>query len=454
MVPQSSATNTSTSEDQMTNQHAIKKDHLGLVKWRAHDLECLMAIKALKLMKTKKLAKQRSLFRIAPQSDPVVEQNFQRPQRSRTGSMPTSRTGTGFQQPSRTATGLISQTTIRLDAARAAGFSSTKDYHVGWICAVGPEYVAALQSLDVRLTCPYDLPEGDENAYSFGIIGDHHVVIAGLAKGKYGLTSAASAATDMMRSFTSIGVRLMVGIAGGAPSAKHDIRLGDVVVSVPVGQRGGVLRYDFGRTVQNKKFALMGSLNSPPELLLKALTKLSSLHEIDGHKIKSTVGDMLQRNTRLRAEYQKPDPNSDVLYKSSFIHSDNHKSCMELCFHHQDQIVARAQRDSSADDPAVHFGLIASGDQLMKDAVVRDALVEKEEVLCFEMEAAGLMARFPCLVIRGICDYSDTHKNDKWQGYAAATAAAYARELLLLALKGKRIPGEEEGDDDDNYDDD
>jgi hypothetical protein len=46
------------------------------------------------------------------------------------------------------------------------------------------------------------------------------------------------------------------------------------------------------------------------------------------------------------------------------------------------------------------------------------------------MEAAGLMDNFPCLVIRGICDYSDTHKKKNWQPYAAATAAAYAKELL------------------------
>jgi nucleoside phosphorylase len=35
-------------------------------------------------------------------------------------------------------------------------------------------------------------------------------------------------------------------------------------------------------------------------------------------------------------------------------------------------------------------------------------------MLCFEMEAAGLINRFLCLVIRGICDYSDTHKNKEW----------------------------------------
>lgn len=74
---------------------------------------------------------------------------------------------------------------------------------------------------------------------------------------------------------------------------------------------------------------------------------------------------------------------------------------------------------------------IASANQLMKDATIRDKLAKERNVLCFEMEAAGLMNHFPCLVIRGISDYCDTHKNDVWQGYAAMTAAAYAKELLL-----------------------
>ena len=48
------------------------------------------------------------------------------------------------------------------------------------------------------------------------------------------------------------------------------------------------------------------------------------------------------------------------------------------------------------------------------------------------MEAAGLINDFPCLVIRGICDYANSHKNKCWKNYAAATAAAYAKELLRV----------------------
>jgi nucleoside phosphorylase len=69
----------------------------------------------------------------------------------------------------------------------------------------------------------------------------------------------------------------------------------------------------------------------------------------------------------------------------------------------------------------------------MRDGATRDTVsAELGGVLCFEMEAAGLMNSFPCLVIRGICDYADSHKNKKWQAYAAGTAAACAKEVLLV----------------------
>jgi nucleoside phosphorylase len=97
----------------------------------------------------------------------------------------------------------------------------------------------------------------------------------------------------------------------------------------------------------------------------------------------------------------------------------------------------RPERTEEEDNPTIHYGLIASANQLMKDATVRDKLVAEKDVLCFEMEAAGLMNQFPCLVIRGICDYSDSHKNKEWQGYAAMAAAAYAKDLLCRVPPNK-----------------
>ncbi|EXF74490.1 pfs domain-containing protein [Colletotrichum fioriniae PJ7] len=92
-------------------------------------------------------------------------------------------------------------------------------------------------------------------------------------------------------------------------------------------------------------------------------------------------------------------------------------------------------RDNRPDtDPEIHYGAIASGNSIVKDSISRDQILQKLETkcLCFEMEAAGLMNDFPCLVIRGVCDYADSHKNDRWQNYAAIVAAAYAKELLLV----------------------
>ncbi|KAF4785056.1 pfs domain-containing protein [Colletotrichum scovillei] len=93
------------------------------------------------------------------------------------------------------------------------------------------------------------------------------------------------------------------------------------------------------------------------------------------------------------------------------------------------------RRDDRPDtDPEIHYGIIASGNSVVKDGVSRDQILQQlgTGCLCFEMEAAGLMNDFPCLVIRGICDYADSHKSDRWQNYAAIVAAAYAKELLMV----------------------
>jgi len=102
-----------------------------------------------------------------------------------------------------------------------------------------------------------------------------------------------------------------------------------------------------------------------------------------------------------------------------------------VCCNDPTDLVSRLERtEDEPDAPVVHYGQIASANQLMKDALMRDYLAAKSDVLCFEMEAAGLMNNFPCLVVRGICDYSDSHKNKEWQGYAAMAAAAYTKDLL------------------------
>jgi nucleoside phosphorylase len=129
--------------------------------------------------------------------------------------------------------------------------------------------------------------------------------------------------------------------------------------------------------------------------------------------------------------YKRPDLSSDRLYQSHIVHPfEGERSCEAVCGDDNSKLIMRSDRTNEEDNPAIHYGLIASANQLMKDALLRDRLSAEKDVLCFEAEAAGLMNHFRCLVIRGICDYSDSHKSKEWQGYAAMTAAAYAKDLL------------------------
>jgi nucleoside phosphorylase len=309
--------------------------------------------------------------------------------------------------------------------------ASPQDYTVGWICAISTEYVAAQAFLDEKHDRAEYVSPNDNNIYTLGRVGKHKVVIAVLPDGEYGIAAATSVARDMLHSFLNVRIGLMVGIGGGAPSPKHDIRLGDIVVSAPRDGKGGVFQYDFGKTIQDQTFRPTGFLNQPPALLRGAMSDIRAEYESEGHHLEDAINSILEKKPSLQKKYKRPDLSSDRLYESSVVHPEGDEaSCLVTCSYNPSTIVSRLERTSEEDNPAIHYGLIASANQLMKDAITRDKLAAEKDVLCFEMEAAGLMNHFPCLVIRGICDYSDSHKNKEWQGYAAMAAAAYAKDLL------------------------
>ncbi|KAK8920095.1 hypothetical protein VCV18_008929 [Metarhizium anisopliae] len=297
-------------------------------------------------------------------------------------------------------------------------------YMVGWICAMGTEYVAAQELLDEEHDAPESVAPNDANHYTCGRLGKHDVVIAVPPDGEYGTSSAAQVATNMQQSFPNIRIVVMVGIGGGAPSAKHDIRLGDIVVSAPhAGGGGGVFQYDFDDTTRDLAFRRVRFLNQLPSVLRTALTGIRAQHRRKGHRLEETVDAILDKNPRLRQEYSRPAPDTDRLFEKV---TDGAGGCAGTL----SNLVPRRERTKDEDNPAIHYGLIASANHLIEDAMIRDGLTADKDVLCFETEAAGLMDRFPCVVIRGICDYSDSHANKEWQGYAAMVAAAYAKDLL------------------------
>ncbi|KAL5095410.1 hypothetical protein Trisim1_000188 [Trichoderma cf. simile WF8] len=297
-----------------------------------------------------------------------------------------------------------------------------EDYTIGWVCALPNEQAAALFMLDERHE---DLvnPSNDQNAYTLGSIGKHKVVIAGLPKGRYGNNSSATVATRMISTFPNIRVGLMVGIGGGIP---EKTRLGDVVISCPSGTEPGVVQWDMGKAEHGGQFKRTGSLAPPPTALLTALGKFEADQITSRAKMLSYL-DGLKSMPTVPRSFLKSDFLKDVLFDPTYAHVEG-----EDCSRCDEKMLV--QRKTREDDMVIHCGLIASGNQVIKDAVLRDKLYQMfdKNVLCVEMEAAGLMNDFPCIVIRGICDYADSHKDDKWQDHAAAVAAACAKAFLAV----------------------
>jgi nucleoside phosphorylase len=298
------------------------------------------------------------------------------------------------------------------------GNINREEYTIGWVCALPVELAAAKKMLDEQ----HEDLEQDEhnNLYTLGRVGGHNVVLACLPAGQTGIGSAAVAATQLKATFKWIRFGLMVGIGGGVPG-REDIRLGDVVISQPYQEHGGVVQYDFGKATPSG-FERTGFLNSPPQLLLNAVGQMRANHLLRRNKLSEYV-----TKAQDIPEFVGDNAGPDVLYEASYDHVGR-DSC-EAC--DTDKLVHRQPRKNN--EITVHYGTIASGNLVMRYGTVRDQVSrDLGGVLCFEMEAAGLMNTFPCLVIRGICDYADSHKNKRWQPYAAVVAAACAKELLLV----------------------
>ena len=208
-----------------------------------------------------------------------------------------------------------------------------------------------------------------------------------------------------------------------------------------------------GKAEKGGNFRRTGSLNNPPSALLTALTLLKTEHEMNGPKIPQYLDDLKKNWPKLASKYTRSESLEDILFKSDYGHvsksstdfsatpdNDEGDEEEENCrFCDRTKVVQRKPRDMR-----VHYGLIASGNEVIKAATFRDKLNKDlgGNVLCLEMEAAGLINDFPCIVIRGICDYADSHKNKDWQEPAAAVASAFAKELLSVvpALEVEQMP--------------
>lgn len=287
-------------------------------------------------------------------------------------------------------------------------------YKVAIICALPKESMAVRALFDET---HQDLPQhaSDANRYALGSLGTYNIVVACLPSGRYGTNAAAKVASDVEKSFPALKWYLVVGIGGGIPSREHDIRLGDVVVG------NGVIQHDMGKIMQQvPRVMSTGVLEHPDKTLLTAMSWVQS----DPSLAHDALEAHIQRIVSVRPKYQSPGEDRDTLFHATSKHEDGQETC-EDC---KGPLVPKKPR---LPGPHIHYGVIASGNQVIKDAVTRDCIGAETKALCVEMEGAGVMETGNCLVIRGICDYADSHKNDDWHKYAAATAAAYAKLFLL-----------------------
>ncbi|EXA30353.1 hypothetical protein FOVG_18254 [Fusarium oxysporum f. sp. pisi HDV247] len=307
--------------------------------------------------------------------------------------------------------------------------SDRRGFEIAVICALTLEADAIEALFDHHWDDdgpPFDKESGDPNAYSTGVIGRFNVVLAYMPG--MGKVNAATVASNCGKSFPCIKLALVVGICGVVPfvPTNDEIVLGDVIIS------NGVIQYDFGRQLPDhlaRKDTLSDVPGRPNLEIRGVLAKLKGLRH--RRQLSAKIADyldVLRQDRDLYAEY--PGSTEDRLFEASYRHTDDQKSCEQLgC---NGDLVSRSRLAVAGvyPTPAIHFGLMASGDAVMKSGEGRDRIAAAEGVIAFEMEGAGVWDSFPCIIIKGACDYADSHKSKVWQRYAAATAAACAKAFL------------------------
>ena len=229
------------------------------------------------------------------------------------------------------------------------------EYTVGWICALPCEMAASKACLDEHHGQPRWKHFSDQNTYSLGRVGDHNVVIGCLPSGMDGLVSASVVAMHMLASFESIRIGLMVGIGGGAPKIPDiDIRLGDVVVSMPGGTRGEVVQYDYGKKTTDG-IKRKGILNNPPQELLTGVAAVRTSHMMKENSLKDFLLAMFQNHPGMKEEFKYQGVGNDRLFKTPYKHVGG-STCAKCDVKGE---IKRSTRDN--DNPCIFYGVIASG---------------------------------------------------------------------------------------------
>ncbi|KAJ8609003.1 hypothetical protein MRB53_039362 [Persea americana] len=255
---------------------------------------------------------------------------------------------------------------------------SAHAYTVAWICALPvPEWQASRHMFDEEHQEP-KLHSSHQHQYVFGKINGHAVVMGCCPVETIGNEPSAALMSEMISMFKNLQFAVLVGVAGGVWTPEQDIRLGDIVVSKPSRDPPHEVscNTNFGKKNSDGRPKLMGHINRPGPTLLSGLGKLQSARPVDSY-----FENYLSTYSTYNAGYDDSQPferpdSEDVLYTSVF--KNNVKAA--------EQIVKRASRNHTRS--MIHYGLIASGNLVMKDASERDEIIKQlgDDVMAFEME--------------------------------------------------------------------
>ncbi|KAI1694588.1 phosphorylase superfamily domain-containing protein [Ditylenchus destructor] len=320
------------------------------------------------------------------------------------------------------------------------------------LCALTFEAEAVEELFDGQWTGGYNRSEGDTNTYTFGVIGRHSVVLVHMPG--IGAIYSATIAAYCRSTFPRISLALVVGICGGIPFSQDgtELLLGDVVIS------DGLVRYDFARQYPDGcliKNSVSESARKLPVEILGYLAKIKGLNA--QRRLRERANEHLATLSETFG-VKSPGIEEDILFESTYHHRHHPPSSCNICIGDSGDLtgmvcaearsaickdlkcdIARSvPRKRQIEVPgkqtdvcrAVHFGKFGSGDKVMKSGEDRDRIARSEGIIAFEMEGAGVWDTLPCVIIKGICDYSDSHKDKRWQNYAASTAAACAKAFL------------------------
>lgn len=288
------------------------------------------------------------------------------------------------------------------------------DVTIGIMTAL-PEEGAAVRAL-VTHGETVEIPE-DPNTYHVGYMASrdgtrpHRVAVVTLAQDN--TRNAAATCTDLLRTFHSVRCVLVVGVAGGIPAPqqpeKH-VRRGDIVVAEGIVDYGHIRQVDGRETVRRPVEGICIDFQ-------RAVAELRQRELEPGAR---SLERELNTPRRFAALYARPPADTDRLIIGGQIvaHPDR-----ALTGHHPDH-------------PKIHYGMIGSGDVLLRDERRRDELAAEHGILAVEMEGSGVAASarlrgVQWFMVRGISDYCENNgKDDVWHRYAAMMAATYTRMLL------------------------